>query len=89
MKAVALFETKARRAPLLPLAYTRSVADFRIGILTIREKWRAYTGQQPYILTEDYLQVLYPSTSALPTYFVDARICPYAITLSRSFCTSS
>ena len=27
------------RANLLPLAYTRPVAEFRIGILTIAEKW--------------------------------------------------
>ena len=33
------------RAKLVPFTYTRHVADIRIGILTIREKWEKLTGQ--------------------------------------------
>jgi UDP-N-acetylglucosamine diphosphorylase/glucosamine-1-phosphate N-acetyltransferase len=33
-------------AHLLPLTYTRPVADLRVGILTIREKWMRYLGGQ-------------------------------------------
>ena len=36
---------------LLPFTYTRPVADIRIGILTIREKWETYLG---FTTTTDY-----------------------------------
>jgi len=42
-----------------PLSLTRSIADFRIGILTLREKWEKYLGEKVYIRTEPYLQVKY------------------------------
>ena len=32
------------RNQLLPFTYTRPVADIRIGILTIREKWEHFLG---------------------------------------------
>ena len=34
------------RDNLLPLTFTRPVADIRIGILTIREKWETYLGSK-------------------------------------------
>ena len=76
MKNVVLFETKLRRLPLLPLTYTRSAADLRIGILTVKEKWHTYLGKSVEVLTEDYLQPLYPLSYSFPAYYVDARICP-------------
>ena len=36
--AIILFDDNAHKT-LLPLTYTRPVADLRIGILTIAEKW--------------------------------------------------
>jgi len=37
------------RTSLLPLTYTRPVADLRIGILTIRQKWEELLGfTQPH-----------------------------------------
>ena len=38
-----LFDGPFRNA-LLPFTYTRPVADIRVGILTIREKWEAHLG---------------------------------------------
>lgn len=35
------------------------MADFRVGILTIKEKWAKYLNQEIYIKTEDYLQPKY------------------------------
>ncbi|MDD3739883.1 MAG: GlmU family protein [Bacteroidales bacterium] len=43
----------------LPLSYTRSIADFRVGILTIKEKWENYLDSNIYIKTEEYLQAKY------------------------------
>ena len=42
-----------------PLSLTRSIADFRIGILTLREKWEKYLGEKIFIETEPYLQAKY------------------------------
>jgi UDP-N-acetylglucosamine diphosphorylase/glucosamine-1-phosphate N-acetyltransferase len=38
---------------LLPFTHTRHVADIRIGILTIREKWEKITGYTVYTSIED------------------------------------
>ncbi len=42
-----------------PLSLTRSIADFRVGILTVREKWEKYLGAKVYVSTEAYLQPKY------------------------------
>lgn len=36
---IILFDTTENHENLLPLSFTRPISDFRIGILTIREKW--------------------------------------------------
>ena len=48
-------------AKLLPYTYTRSVADIRVGILTIKEKWELHLRQTAFVRTQPYLQSLYPS----------------------------
>jgi UDP-N-acetylglucosamine diphosphorylase/glucosamine-1-phosphate N-acetyltransferase len=50
----------ARRAHLLPLTFTRPVADIRVGIMTIREKWEHILSCTTSSLTESYLSVKYP-----------------------------
>ena len=49
---VILFDTD--RENLYPLSLTRPISDFRIGILTIKEKWEFYY-KSVSVLTEDYL----------------------------------
>ncbi len=44
---------------MLPLTFTRPVAEIRIGILTIREKWEKYLKNSCSYLTQDYLQQKY------------------------------
>ena len=39
---IVLFDTEIVHDNLLPLSFTRPVSDFRVGILTIREKWTRY-----------------------------------------------
>lgn len=54
-----LFDTPESHENLLPLSFTRPVADFRIGILTIREKWEKYIpGDYSYYPVE-YLRQLF------------------------------
>jgi UDP-N-acetylglucosamine diphosphorylase/glucosamine-1-phosphate N-acetyltransferase len=52
---VALFDHPQIRQQLLPFTYTRPVAEIRMGILTITEKWQHYLGDNITHLTQDYL----------------------------------
>ena len=54
-----LFDGDVRNA-LLPFTYTRPVADIRVGILTIREKWEKFLGITTTSITEEYLEEKYP-----------------------------
>ena len=53
-----LFDGTVRNA-LLPFTFTRPVADIRVGILTIREKWEFHLGTTTTTLTEEYLMEKY------------------------------
>ncbi len=54
-----LFDDATRR-DLLPLTFTRPIADLRIGIRTIREKWEHALQKQTSTLSAPYLQYLFP-----------------------------
>ena len=54
-----LFGDQARNK-LLPLTYMRPVADIRVGILTIREKWEMVLQTKTSTLTEPYLEQKFP-----------------------------
>jgi UDP-N-acetylglucosamine diphosphorylase/glucosamine-1-phosphate N-acetyltransferase len=64
-----------RRNHLLPLTFTRPVADIRIGILTIREKWEQYFGKTSSI-TEDYLSGKFPVNLAADNILINSSVCP-------------
>lgn len=65
-----------RRNYLLPLTFTRPVADIRIGILTIREKWEHYLGEKTSSLTEDYLSVKFPIVKGDDNILINGSIMP-------------
>ena len=44
------------RQDLLPLTYTKPVAELRVGIISIREKWELMLNSTISFLTENYLQ---------------------------------
>ncbi|MEO6882664.1 MAG: GlmU family protein [Bacteroidia bacterium] len=48
------------RENLLPLTFTRPIADIRIGILTIREKWEYFLGEKTFSETSSYLKKKFP-----------------------------
>ena len=54
-----LFDGPSRNA-LLPFTFTRPVAEIRIGILTIREKWELHLSSTITTITEDYLSEKFP-----------------------------
>jgi UDP-N-acetylglucosamine diphosphorylase/glucosamine-1-phosphate N-acetyltransferase len=73
------------RENLLPLTFTRPVADIRIGITTIREKWERLLNAKTSTLTEGYLTEKYPivlenenlliNSSVMPTVDLLEEIC--------------
>ncbi len=70
-----LFDGPARNA-LLPFTFTRPVADLRIGILTIREKWEHYLASTTTTLTEEYLSEKYPMVELQNNVMICASYCP-------------
>lgn len=54
-----LFDGPSRN-DLLPFTFTRPVADIRVGILNIREKWEKVLGTTVSTKTEDYLSGKWP-----------------------------
>jgi UDP-N-acetylglucosamine diphosphorylase/glucosamine-1-phosphate N-acetyltransferase len=70
-----LFDSDVRAA-LLPFTYTRPVADIRIGILTIREKWEQYLGVTTTTITQDYLEEKYPMVEMAENILLNASFCP-------------
>lgn len=65
-----------RRMALLPFTYTRPVADIRIGILTIREKWESYLSSTTTSITEDYLSDKYPMVETEQNIFINSSYLP-------------
>lgn len=70
-----LFDGPSRNG-LLPLTYTKPVADLRIGILTIREKWEKYLGSTTTTITEDYLSKKFPLVEMEENILINAAILP-------------
>ncbi len=72
-----LFDGTVRNA-LLPFTFTRPVADIRIGILTIREKWEKHLGSTTTTLTEEYLQEKFPMVEMEENVMINASFLPNA-----------
>jgi UDP-N-acetylglucosamine diphosphorylase/glucosamine-1-phosphate N-acetyltransferase len=70
-----LFDGTVRNA-LLPFTFTRPVADIRVGILTIREKWEKYLGSTTTTLTEEYLSEKYPMVEMEQNVMINASFLP-------------
>ncbi len=73
-----LVDTPDRHENLLPLSFTRPVADFRVGITTIREKWEAllpgsYSYYPVEYLREKFGDVADPS---MPALFITGALIP-------------
>ena len=70
-----LFDGPSRNS-LLPFTFTRPVADIRVGILTIREKWEAYLKTTTTTVTEDYLSDKFPMVEMDENIMVNASYLP-------------
>ena len=70
-----LFDGNVRNQ-LLPFTFTRPVADIRIGILTIREKWELLLGSTTTTITEDYLSDKWPMVELEQNILINASFLP-------------
>ncbi|MGY5848436.1 GlmU family protein [Salegentibacter sp. HM20] len=70
-----LFDGPARKQ-LLPFTFTRPVADIRIGILSIREKWEHLLGSTTSTVTEDYLSGKWPMVELEENIMINASFLP-------------
>ncbi|WP_031427541.1 GlmU family protein [Flavimarina sp. Hel_I_48] len=70
-----LFDGKARKQ-LLPFTFTRPVADLRIGILTIREKWEKHLSAPTSSLTEKYLSEKFQLKETNDNVLINASFLP-------------
>ena len=66
------------RNQLLPFTYTRPVADIRIGILTIREKWELLLSTTTSTVTENYLTEKWPMVELEQNIMINASFLPTA-----------
>ncbi|HEY1038005.1 MAG TPA: GlmU family protein [Bacteroidia bacterium] len=66
------------RIDLLPFTFTRPVADIRIGILTIREKWENHLKAKTSYQTSDYLAKKYVRIfhEKKNNIWINGKVCP-------------
>ena len=67
---VILFDSN--RSNFYPLSYTRPISEFRIGILTIKQKWAHYY-KNISTKTEDYLATKYPIRKQKENLWIEAN----------------
>jgi len=63
-------------ANLLPLSFTRPVADLRVGILTIAEKWEKRLGLSSSFLSQEHLSEKFPANSGEDNLLICASLLP-------------
>ena len=72
---IILFDDNAHQS-LRPLTFTRPVADLRIGILTIAEKWAKYIDLGFSWQTQPWLQGKFPTEIEDRNLFINGSFCP-------------
>ena len=82
MPTFILFDDK-RRDHLLPLTFTRPVAELRMGILTIAQKWELMLNAKASHLTQRYLSGKYPPRLGEINCLINGGVCPDAMLIKR------
>jgi len=70
-----LFDDQSRNN-LLPLTFMRPVAEIRVGILTLREKWELLLNAKTSTLTEAHLSIKFPIVKEKTNFLINGSICP-------------
>ena len=75
---IILFDDPAIRTALLPFTFTRPVAEIRVGILKMAEKWQKYLQDDFSFYTEEYLNKKFSFTPAKDNLWINGAVCPDA-----------
>ena len=78
--AIILFDDNAHHT-LRPLTFTRPVADLRIGILTIAEKWARYLKTEVSFHTQEWLKGKFPINIEDENLLINGAVCPDEVLL--------
>lgn len=73
---ILLFDDPSIRQELLPFTFTRPIADIRVGILTIREKWEKAFNITTSSVTENYLVEKFPKKIAEHNLLINGAVLP-------------
>ncbi|GHM99375.1 glucose-1-phosphate thymidylyltransferase [Cytophagales bacterium WSM2-2] len=73
---IILFDDPTIRINLLPLTLTRPVADMRVGILTVAEKWEHHFKIKPSYATVNYLSKKFVKKTTPDNLWINGAICP-------------
>lgn len=71
-----LLDIAETRLQLLPLTYTRSIGELRVGILKIHEKWSTKLGAEVNLITESYLGKIDKNSDSKHNLIINASLCP-------------
>ena len=83
MENLILFDDKSLINQLKPFTYTRPIADFRVGILTIREKWEKMLQARVSCHTQFHLSDKFKCHFANVNILVNASIIPDLALVNR------
>jgi UDP-N-acetylglucosamine diphosphorylase/glucosamine-1-phosphate N-acetyltransferase len=61
------------RTEFLPLTFTRPIAELRLGILTLKEKWQHLSKTEVSYKTESYLAKKFPEVQDKVNLYINAR----------------
>ncbi len=81
MSNLVLFDN--RHIDLLPLTFTRPVAEIRVGILTITQKWERFLGASASYATQDYLQPKFPLILKEDNLLVSGNVLPEELLITQ------
>lgn len=73
---ILLFDDPVLRTQLLPFTFTKPVAEIRVGILRIAEKWSAWLDTEYSYLTQDYLAEKYSARFSGDNLLINGALCP-------------
>ena len=73
---IILFDDPQIRGNLLPLTLSRPIAEIRIGILTISEKWKLAGAKKISFLTENYLSEKFSLEKSKTNLLINASVLP-------------
>lgn len=77
-----LFDGNVRNQ-LLPFTYTKPVAELRVGILTLREKWEFMLGSTTSTVTETYLSEKWPMVELEENVMINASYLPSEVLVDQ------